>query len=136
MVIYLGFFCCEDDDEYSNSSTSPPLPTTKTWLLYQSSPPNPYSRDEITTVPPKRSATATALITPVSHHITLGRQVRFLQPQSTPAQPQRLISPTTLTFNAPVSPHHPLGFSLRLPQLLLAPQYTAVYTALHADIFA
>ena len=75
MVIYLGFFCCEDDDEYSNSSTSPPLPTTKTWLLYQSSPPNPYSRDEITTVPPKRSATATALITSVSHYVRVTGQI-------------------------------------------------------------
>ena len=37
-------------DQCSNSSTSPPLPTTVTWLLYQLSPPDSYSRGEVTTI--------------------------------------------------------------------------------------
>ena len=53
-ILRVYFFCCEDDNEleYSNSSTSevtsPPLPTTTTWLPYQSSPRNSYSRSKIT----------------------------------------------------------------------------------------
>ena len=50
VVIYLCFFCCEDDDQCSNCSTSPPLPPTMTWLPYQSSPPESYSRGEVTTI--------------------------------------------------------------------------------------
>src|SRR5205807_2286003 len=90
-------------------------------------------------LPPKQSTTTTALITPVSHEshrIMLGGQVRFLQPLSTSAQPQQLISPTTSI--APVSPHHPLRFSLRLARLarlFLTPRYATVYTALHPDVF-
>jgi hypothetical protein len=95
---------------------------------------HPINILEARLLPPKRSTTATALITLVSHRIMLGRQVRFLQPLSTSAQPQRPISPTTSI--APVSPHHALRFSHRLVRLFLAPRYAAACTALHPDVFA
>ena len=131
VVIYLCFFCCENDEEYSNSSTSPPLPTAMTWLLYQSSPPFPILEARL--LPSKRSTTATALITPVSHRIMLGRQVRLLQPLTTSAQPQRPISPTV--FITPVASPSFEVFS-PLVRLFLAPRYATVYTALYPYVFA
>jgi hypothetical protein len=104
-----------------------------TWPLYQSSPPDSYSQSEVTTTKTINYGNGTQCHSSRQSHMS--HIALCWGDRSDPFNPcPRLISPTT--FIAPVSPHHPLRFSLRLVRLFLSPRYATVYTALHPDVIA
>ena len=102
-----------------------------TWLPYQSSLPNSYSRSEVNLLPSKRSTTGSGIhasLTQESHRIMLARQVKFLQPLST--------ADFTNDVHRPRLTSQPFDVSLRLVRRFLSPRYATVYTTLRPDVFA